>query len=775
MRKRLFVVLLAGVLLVLGACSGADRKVTGEEDNIQVEEAEDEGTLSTDDRKEEVKDPETDSTEQTQVTQEAESEDFSEQADKDYVLPLFNWSDETKDYRFDLFEDGIEDTIQLALEDPYKYILSVNGRSYVLDRYSSYFSKAFLVIKDENYYVYLQLKYDTDDWQTRTIEVLEITKDMMRYAGSFSGQLMDFEDPNHFQVRDYVNPNLMETECYVGIDGMPVSVNNRYKLIQYDKRRTYDYISLTEIPAELVDEQGNLLGKTENFPAGTQFLLVYTDGSTYYDVKSDDGRYCRHYISMVQEGEDSYLMVNGLDFESCLEEFSAELPEEEIRIEALFEEQREEAYQEKFRQLLPYVSDDMNVCNLSGETLQCNVTKRKITNQWIELGEVEFVVESASEQFHHDNFQIPAETLEQNIKQALGKAVGEDFVLDHYWCDLYDDTYRYTILEITKNKALGNKKETVEYGDTIRATCCRTEDAEYNSEFLGSFLLQVDRGVAKFLESDYPFSEQLIKKIEKEGGTLPLESGMSYSDLVTVGFDVYDEEYVYTVSVTAVKKAGAIQTFEISEGWGYQFGVPKIGSFKEYTEDSPCVPEDMEGGEYFGYEDRLSAGCSTWCGCYDYYCEVTASSSLPDQGTQTYGAENLIYESRMNAWAEGVLGDGIGETIEIREMYHGTGDDVFRYNDVCIVNGYAKDETTWQENNRVKSMKLYFADEYMGTITLEDTMLPQYVDLSPVAMKVGNGCEAKFCFEITEVYKGTKYDDTCISGIVMEFEGRNAH
>ena len=218
-----------------------------------------------------------------------------------------------------------------------------------------------------------------------------------------------------------------------------------------------------------------------------------------------------------------------------------------------------------------------------------------------------------------------------------------------------------------------------------------------------------------------------------------------------------------------------IQTFEIPEGWGYQFSVPKIGSFKEYTEESPACPVDMEGGMYFGYEDRLDAGCSTWCGCESYYCEATASSSLAEQGTQTYGAENLIYTSRMNAWAEGVPGDGIGESIEIREMYYGIGEDVFRYNEVCIVNGYAKNETTWQENNRVKSMKLYFADEYVGTIMLEDTMLPQYVDLSPVSIRVSNGCKAKFRFEIAEVYKGTKYDDTCISGIVVEFEGRYAH
>jgi len=511
----------------------------------------------------------------------------------------------------------------------------------------------------------------------RSIEVFRIIKGEVYYAGSFNGQLMEFEDPDSFIIRRFTEEGLLEAECNIGYDGMPVMVNERYE----------------QIPDK-----------------------------------------------------------------------------EDITPEDLFGEFMEEAYQEKFGQLLPYVSDE-SVCELTGEILLCDVQRRKITNQWINQGEVEFVVESVAEQFHYDDLEYATDALEKNIKQVLGKEVGEDFVLHYYW----RDPYRYSILEIKKNKALGNAKETVEYGDTVRAICYKAEEIEFNAEYPGSFKLQVDNGVAKFLESDYPFSSQVIRKIEEEVLKLPLKREDLDLGNVGVEFYVYDEEYIYIINAIVVVNEGIKPEYTIPEGWEYQFGVPKIGSFKEYTEDSPCSPEDMEGGEWFGYEDRLSAGCSSWCGCYSYYCEASASSSLPDQGTQTYGAENLIYESRMNAWAEGVPGDGIGETIEIREMYYGTGDDVFRYNEVCIVNGYAKDEITWQENNRVKSMKLYFMDEYMGTITLEDTMLPQYVDLSPVSIRVSNGCEAKFRFEITDVYKGTKYDDTCISGIVVEFEGRYAH
>lgn len=678
MRKRLSVLIVTGFLLALSACGSTDTEETKEATNIATEEAQDEETASTESKAEEVKDAEADATEQTKVNQESESEDSSEEADEDYVQLMFDWEDETKDFRVDLYEDGKEDSIELAIEEPYQYAVSVNDRKYVLDQYATYFSKAFLVKKDGNYYIYMQLKWNAFPL-VRDIEVFQIKKDLVYYVGSFNGQLMEFEDPDSFIIRRYTEEGLLEAECNVGYDGMPVMVNERYE----------------QIPDK-----------------------------------------------------------------------------EDITPEDLFGESMEEAYQEKFEQLLPYVSDDIYMCELTGEILQCNVERLKITNQWLNQGEVEFVVENVAEPFHHNNFQMPADTLEVNIKQALGKEMGEDFVLHHYWRDLYDDTYRYTILDIKKNKRLGNNKETVEYGDTIRAVCYKAEDRNYNSEFVGSFLLQVDNGVAKCLESDYPFSKQVIGKMEKKALKLPMRSGDSNIAPGT-GFDVYDEEYVYVVSVTAVVYGETKPESTIPEGWEYQFGVPKIGSFKEYTEDSPACPVDMEGGIYFGYEDRLADGCSTWCACNDYYCKVTASSSLAPQGTQTYGAENLKSANRMNAWAEGVPGDGIGETIEIREMYFGGGDPIFRYNEVCIVNGYAKDETTWLENNRVKSMKLYFMDEYMGTITLEDTMLPQYVDLSPVAMKVGNGCEAKFRFEIADVYKGTKYDDTCISGIVVEFEGRS--
>ena len=62
MRKRLFVFLLVGVLLVLSACGNTDTEETNEAGGIATEEAQDEETASTESKAEEVTDAEADAT-----------------------------------------------------------------------------------------------------------------------------------------------------------------------------------------------------------------------------------------------------------------------------------------------------------------------------------------------------------------------------------------------------------------------------------------------------------------------------------------------------------------------------------------------------------------------------------------------------------------------------------------------------------------------------------------------------------------------------------------
>ena len=80
--------------------------------------------------------------------------------------------------------------------------------------------------------------------------------------------------------------------CFVGDDGMPVEKGGSYEI-------TGEVIitSTVEITAELVDENGNLLGESKTFPAGTEFTFDTTDGMTYVDMNTSEGPRCRLYTS----------------------------------------------------------------------------------------------------------------------------------------------------------------------------------------------------------------------------------------------------------------------------------------------------------------------------------------------------------------------------------------------------------------------------------------------------------------------------------------------
>lgn len=140
----------------------------------------------------------------------------------------------------------------------------------------------------------------------------------------------------------------------------------------------------------------------------------------------------------------------------------------------------------------------------------------------------------------------------------------------------------------------------------------------------------------------------------------------------------------------------------------------------------------------------------------------------------------------------GVGGNGIGESLVYRQSCtYGTdnqwdaicqwkdveprSDGFMHYTEICIVNGYAKDEKTWEENGRVKQLLMYVEDRPYAYLDLEDTILPQYFTLPEDDIKVINGGMLEVRYEITDVYPGSLYEDTCLTGLVMEFSGRYAH
>jgi FOG: ankyrin repeat-like protein len=159
--------------------------------------------------------------------------------------------------------------------------------------------------------------------------------------------------------------------------------------------------------------------------------------------------------------------------------------------------------------------------------------------------------------------------------------------------------------------------------------------------------------------------------------------------------------------------------------------------------------------------DIIDGGCSWYCGGGNY--KIKASSSLGDSYKVEF-ANDLSYKT---AWVEGKKDEGIGEYLE----YYFKNDSP-RITEIIISNGYMKSEETWKNNNRVKKLKLYVNGVPFGILNLKDSQTNQYFEMGTLGHNK-NGTDLILKFEILEVYKGSKHNDTAITEIY--FDGIDVH
>ena len=134
-------------------------------------------------------------------------------------------------------------------------------------------------------------------------------------------------------------------------------------------------------------------------------------------------------------------------------------------------------------------------------------------------------------------------------------------------------------------------------------------------------------------------------------------------------------------------------------------------------------------------------GCSWYCGGGNYL--VTASSSLKSNISINYNPEAANDLSYKTAWVEGKEDEGIGEYIEY---------------------------TFENESPRITS--IIISNGYVKILNLLDTKNNQLFQLGTFGHNT-DGSDLVLKFEIAEVYKGLKYNDTAITEIY--FDGIDVH
>ncbi|QNL97816.1 hypothetical protein [Treponema sp. Marseille-Q4132] len=117
-----------------------------------------------------------------------------------------------------------------------------------------------------------------------------------------------------------------------------------------------------------------------------------------------------------------------------------------------------------------------------------------------------------------------------------------------------------------------------------------------------------------------------------------------------------------------------------------------------------------------------------------------------------YNRENKRYYLEINPWVEGISGDGIGEVQTVNVPF---GSDTFLFLNGFIDSGRPD---LYLKNSRIKEL-IVRNGTFQETITLKDSPEPQIIQFACLL-------EGEVSFEIKSVYKGTKYEDTAMSGIL---------
>ncbi len=209
----------------------------------------------------------------------------------------------------DLNGDGVMDMITIDGNYSSEYEMytsinvTVNNNTYTHDDYY-YELTSYLVKANGNTYVYAERMSDSD---YKAIVVFKVTESSVEFVGEVQGHITDFTNSADFGLEkrfDLLSTYYGQGRCYVGEDGMPVEKEDVYEIKLFVDT---PIVSTVKINAELVDENGNLIGETYEFPVGTEYRFLRTDGMTYVDMMTSEGNSCRLYTT--PEGA----TVNGMD------------------------------------------------------------------------------------------------------------------------------------------------------------------------------------------------------------------------------------------------------------------------------------------------------------------------------------------------------------------------------------------------------------------------------------------------------------------------------
>ena len=131
---------------------------------------------------------------------------------------------------------------------------------------------------------------------------------------------------------------------------------------------------------------------------------------------------------------------------------------------------------------------------------------------------------------------------------------------------------------------------------------------------------------------------------------------------------------------------------------------------------------------------------------YDYYFRCTGDP-LIEKDYSRYSLINMFDNNPETSFVE----DSVDDNINLKFGLHLSDTNI---NKVKIINGYAQTENLYFKNNRIKTLSIKNGNNTIS-VDLKETLQSQVFDV--------DFSSRGFSIKSTNLYKGTKYNDTCIA------------
>ena len=300
-----------------------------------------------------------------------------------------------------------------------------------------------------------------------------------------------------------------------------------------------------------------------------------------------------------------------------------------------------------------------------------------------------------------------------------------------------------------------------------------------------------DKGVV-FSEMDNDFKASLRLQILKDTsmgnsalkGTASAQSDgskitISEDDAKKLFADVYGEDNFTPAKWEKVENGNLSVEFGDGEPWEFVEHPQFFEDDKYILLTGASVYGDNGGGESFeGYADILfkknsdsKYGATLVYGRYRKdsikVSSVETSSELAASKGKTYSGKNLIDGDFKTVWCEGAKGDGAGETITLKL------DKKQLVSGIQICNGYTASYDLYNSNGVLTDVSIDFGngkkvdDKINGYANAGDTA-EVLAESNYNVIELDEPVETDtITIKITGAKSGAKYDDTCVSEIVV--------